>query len=196
MDYPFYLRELCRLPTELHAECLRLLDDKEVIKHPHFTSEVKNKKAYRVREDVAAPVVKLIADHLAATVLPGVELFWNEINCLQPQGLLGEHSDLAYAGYNTDQGFPMEVMLTHKIHVHLAGTSVLKFRRSKYEPQTEFRPAAGTCYWYNNYVWHESFNPGDEDRLALSLIYHDRQWKVKSALFQRMGIKYNDCYQL
>lgn len=196
MDYPFYLRELCKLPPDLHAACVESLTHKTVIDHPHFTSKDRNKEAYRVAEEVAAPIVKEIADYLASVALPNVELFWNEINCLKAGGVLGEHSDLAYAGYNRDGGFPMEVMLTHKIHVHLAGTSELLFRRSKYEPQTTFRPAPGTCYWYNNYVWHESRNPGTEDRLALSLIYHDRHWKVKAALYERMGLRYNDCYQL
>lgn len=196
MDYPFYLEPLCKLPTELHRECVEALTNKTVIDHPHFTSKDRNKEAYRVNEAVAAPVVAEIAGYLAKTVLPGVELFWNEVNCLKAGGLLGEHSDLAYAGYNRDGGFPMEVMLTHKIHVHLTGPSELRFRRSKYEPQQVFHPEPGMCYWYNNYVWHESRNVGQEDRLALSLIYHDRHWKVKATLYERKGYRYNDCYQL
>lgn len=196
MDYPFYLRQAATLPAELLLECLTLLDQNNVISHPHFVSKERNKNAFRVSDENVKMVVDKVTDYLAF-VIPKASLYWHEINLLGPEGLLGEHSDMAYAGYNKVNGFPMEVVLTHKLHVHLYGESCLRFRRSKFEPQTEFRPQPGQVFWYNNYVWHESFNPSStENRMALSLIYHDKQWAVRQRLFERCGFKFNDCYQL
>lgn len=195
MDYPFYLRKLTQLDQPTLDLCCKLLDENDVIKHPHFTSPERNQLAYKQVSPNVQKVVDIIAEKLKA-VLPVGNLYWSEINQLAPQGILGEHSDLAYAGYNREVGMPMEIVLTHKIHVHFKGEAALRFRRSKYEPKTEFNPKPGEIFWYNNYVWHESENIGDTNRLALSLIYWDKHWKIKGALFERAGLKYQDCYQL
>lgn len=196
MDYPFYIRHAATLPPELLTECMTLLDQNNVIDHPHFVSKERNKNAFRVSDANVPKVVELITKYLSF-LIPPENLYWHEINLLAPDGLLGEHSDMAYAGYNKTNGFPMEVVLTHKLHVHLHGESLLKFRRSKFEPQTEFRPVPGQVFWYNNYVWHESKNPSQSlNRLALSLIYNDRNWAIRQKLFERCGFKFNDCYQL
>jgi hypothetical protein len=196
MDYPFYLQQLTQLPWDLLQECLALLDENKAIEHPHFVSKEKNKDAYRLRDENIAKIVKLVTEHVDY-VIPKTNIFWHEINMLKPGGLLGEHSDMAYAGYNRKDGFPMEVILTHKLHVHFTGESILSFRRSKFEPQTEFRPKPGQIFWYNNYVWHESKNPSEtENRIAMSLIYYDKKWLIRQALYERNGYKFNDCYQL
>jgi hypothetical protein len=198
MDYPFYLRPVCQLPVEVLHHAVERFDAARRISHPHFTSKVRNKEAYQLEKSLTTEVSDGIARALVmgAPILNGAELYWHEVNMLKSGGLLGEHSDLAHAGYNTDQGLPMEILLTHKIHVHIAGESKLSFRRSNKEAWTDFYPTPGTCYWYNNYVWHKSENVGQTERTALSLIYHDRRWIIRGKLFEQLGLKFNDCYQV
>lgn len=193
MDYPFYLYKLGKLPDEVIQECQNLLITECVSKkHPHFVSE-RNKEAYQMQGTNI--VVSKILPYVSEWFTPEM-LYWHEINKLSSGGILGEHSDLAYAGYNKAGGYPQEIIFTHKIHVHLNGQSILKFRRSKYEPQREFKPEIGCMYWYNNYVWHESQNPGTDDRYALSLIFHDKSWEIRNKLFSSLNLKFNNCYQI
>lgn len=196
MDYPFYIRKIKQIPDDLLKECLELLDQDKVISHPHFVPSNRNREAYRISSENVSKVVSKVSELLSDVISPS-RLYWHEINLLAPLGMLGEHSDLAYAGYNRNAGLPQEIVLTHKIHVHLYGTSSLRFRRSKYEPKNEFCPDVGGCYWYNNYVWHESHNPSPtSNRMALSMIYHDKDWSVRSSILESAGHKFNDCYQL
>jgi hypothetical protein len=198
MDYPFYLRPFFQLPPDFLADVRAQLTEARRISHPHFTSKERNRAAFQLDKSITTPISNSIAAKLAANtpILQGAEIYWHEFNTLAAGGLLGEHSDLAHAGYNKDQGTPMEILLTHKIHVHIEGESRLSFRRSNKEPWVDFYPTPGACYWYNNYVWHKSANVGATERVALSLIYHDRRWIIRGKLFEQMGLKYNDCYQV
>lgn len=196
MDYPFYLLKLMQLEPETLQQILSLLDEKNVDEHPHFTSKERNPGTFRLHDPNNLKVVDLVSTALAPH-LPKAALYWHEFNLIAPGGKVGEHSDLAYAGYNRQKGNPMEVLLTHKIHVHLKGTPQLAFRRSRYEALTLFEPEVGGCYWYNNYSLHSSHNPSsDENRIALSLIYWDRDWSIRGRLFDKHQFLFQKAYQL
>lgn len=196
MDYPFYLRKLTTLSDAEINFCREALTATEPEPHPHFPDKSRNENAFRLNGNGVKPIVDKIKETLQF-VIPAENYFWSEINMLAPNGFLGEHSDLAYAGYNDpDKGFPMEILLSHKIHIHLQGVSELSFRRSKHEEPLKFFPDIGGVYWYNNYVLHRSFNPGTENRVALSMIYWDRQWKIRASLLRRMNLNFQQVYQL
>lgn len=198
MDYPFYLMKLAQLPVDVLASIKGMLDERNIAKHPHFTSVERNPNTFRLHDPKGADVVDSVTNYLdTAGLMDKASLYWNEINLIAPKGILGEHSDLSYAGYNVQKGNPQEVMLTHKIHVHLSGHSELSFRRSKFEPVNTFVPEEGGCYWYNNYVLHSSHNPSEAtNRVALSLIYHDAQWRRRARLFDEHGFLFQKAYQL
>lgn len=196
MDYPFYLLKLTQLPLELLAQVQQLYNERNIIAHPHFPTKERNPGTFRLDDPHIAQIVELITTFLDPFIEKS-RLYWNEINLIAPKGVLGEHSDLAYAGYNRQKGNPQEIVLTHKIHVHISGESRLSFRRSKYEPVTTISPDVGGCYWYNNYVLHSSHNPSkDVNRVALSLIYHDPKWDLRFKLFNEQGFLFQKSYQL
>lgn len=196
MDYPFYIRGLFKVPDATLERIVSLLAEDTVIAHPHFVDPERNVEAFKQISPNAQEVIDLIAEQLNL-ILPWANLYWNEINQLGPRGKLGEHSDMAYAGYNKESGTPQEIVLTHKIHFHIKGQSILRHRRSKYEPFSEFAPVPGVAYWYNNYVLHESENLSEtENRIAASLIYWDKNWKIRQGLYERGDFKFQRAYQV
>lgn len=194
MDYPFLLYKAAQLPPELLGKWQDAVGASHVIDHPHFQDKSRNLEAYRS----AAKVDDLIAETtlFLDSVIPRSAYFWHEVNVLKQGGVLAEHSDLAYSGYNADPNKnKLETVMTHKLHVHLLGESELIFRRSKYEPTKSFFPKPGEVFWYNNYVLHSSKNNGVTDRAAISLMYHDPKWDIKLSLLQRLNLSFDKRYQ-
>lgn len=197
MDYPFYLMKMAQLPAPLLQRIVAQCDADKFVAHPNFRNTKYKGGGYRVIPDDALKASIAEIQDLLQPLLPAPNLQWFEINAIAPGGFrLEEHSDLEYRGRRSSGGTLQDIFLTHKVHVHLAGQSLLGFRRSRNERRVEFLPEDGGVYWYNNYVLHQSDNLGDTHRIALTLVYRDNDWAIHQKLLRAVGCSGDGFYSL
>jgi len=198
MDYPFYLMQMGQLPPPLLERVVSQCTQDKFVNHPNFKRSKYKGGGYRVVADDALRESIGMVQEFLLPLLPGDKLQWFEINAIAPGGYrLEEHSDLEYtAPVRSKGGTAQDIFLTHKVHVHLAGDSLLGFRRSRNERRVEFVPQPGGVYWYNNYVLHQSDNTGDSHRLALTMVYQDHDWSIRTELLRTLGCNGEALYSI
>lgn len=201
MDYPFFFKQIASIPTNLVTEYVNSISPSDYGSSPYFKDDLTQGVSQIATHSTGNRFIKETAWPTIRTTFPNVaSIKWYEINVIQPGGVLKEHADFESRAFDTHEGSmyepykALEVVLCHKIHIHLQGASKLLFRRSRHDAFAEFEPVVGGVYLFNNYVLHKSVCVGDVPRMAMTLVIKDEGWQAKRALLNRFGYPHYNAY--
>lgn len=104
-----------------------------------------------------------------------------EVNRLVPGTSLSWHTD------NRTKFVSSPVInQRHRVHCYLEGDATdIGFKRNNFDPPTIRAAPFGKPFLFNDYVWHNVFNVGVQQRVSLGMQIWDEDWSWKNWLYER-----------
>jgi len=203
MDYPFFFKQIASIPKSLVEAYVASIKPEDYGQSPYFKDDLTQGVSQIATHNSGNSFIRDMLWPTIATTFPRIgQVKWYEVNVIQPGGILKEHADFESRSFDTFIGEPtdpykaLEVVLCHKVHIHLQGDSTLMFRRSRKDVFAEFKPEVGGVYLFNNYVLHKSVCPSASSvpRIAMTVVVKDEGWQAKRAILNRFSYQHFNAY--